>query len=240
MNLSIIKAIFFDAADTLFFIKEGLGNTYAAPARKYGINPDPQELKKSFGVHFNSAPPLAFQKMSDEERKIAEKQWWYNVVYKVYMDVGMFEEFDSYFDDLFKVFGSSAWQIYPETVSVLNKIREMGYKIVVVSNFDSRVYEVCTSLNIIDLFDDFIISSETGYAKPDPQIYMAALERNNLQPEQCIFIGDNYLNDYLAPTGIGMQALLLNREGENEKYDVDTIADLNELVELLSNNGGGV
>ena len=60
MNLSNIKAVFFDAADTLFFIKQGLGNTYAEPAKKYGINPDPQDLKKAFSIHFQAAPPLAF------------------------------------------------------------------------------------------------------------------------------------------------------------------------------------
>ena len=37
----------FDAADTLFYIKEGLGNTYAGPAKKYGIEPDPQELRNA-------------------------------------------------------------------------------------------------------------------------------------------------------------------------------------------------
>ncbi len=113
----------------------------------------------------------------------------------------------------------------------------MGYKVVVVSNFDSRVYEVCTNLNIIDLFDDFIISSETGYAKPDPQIYKFALEKNNLTPEQCIFIGDNYINDYTAPRNLGINALLLNRENENNSHNAEKISNLNVLISLLQNNG---
>ena len=110
MNLSNIKAIFFDAADTLFFIKEGLGNTYAAPARRYGIDPSPQDLKKAFSRHFPSAPPLAFGGVSDKERKVLEKNWWYEVVQKVYNDIGMFDEFDNYFNDLFEVFRTTAWQ----------------------------------------------------------------------------------------------------------------------------------
>ncbi len=113
----------------------------------------------------------------------------------------------------------------------------MGYKVIVVSNFDSRVYEVCTNLKIIDLFDDFIISSETGYAKPDPEIYKIALERNNLTPEQCIFIGDNYINDYTAPKNLGMNALLLNREDENNKHSAQKISNLSELIAIINNNG---
>ena len=238
MNLSNIKAVFFDAADTLFYIKEGLGNTYAAPARRYGIDPDPQDLKKAFSRHFPSAPPLAFGDVSDKERKVLEKNWWYEVVKKVYNDIGMFDEFENYFNDLFEVFRTTAWQIFPETKSVLNEIKELGFTIIVVSNFDSRVYDVCENLKIIDHFDDFIISSEAGYAKPDIEIYNIALTRNNLNPSECIFIGDNYLNDYVAPTNIGMNALLLNRENENEKHSVEKISNLNELLSILQNNGG--
>jgi len=237
MNLSNIKAVFFDAADTLFFIKEGLGDAYASPARKYGVNPDPHDLKKAFSKHFPSAPPLAFGDLSDKERKSLEKNWWYEVVKKVYKDVGMFDAFDDYFNDLFEVFRTSAWEIYPETINVLNEIKKMGFTVIVVSNFDSRVYDVCDNLGIIDHFDDFIISSEVGYAKPDVEIYNIALNRNNLNPEECVFIGDNYSNDYVAPTNIGMRALLLNRESENEKHSVDKISNLNELLKIIKQNG---
>jgi len=237
MNLSNIKAVFFDAADTLFYIKEGLGKTYAAPARKYGVDPDPQDLKKAFSKHFSTAPPLAFADVSDNERKVLEKKWWYEVVRKVYGDIGMFDDFDDYFNDLFEIFRTSAWQIYPETKNVLNEIKSLGFTIIIISNFDSRVYDVCKSLSIIDHFDDFIISSEAGYAKPDIEIYNIALSRNNLNPQQCVFIGDNYLNDYVAPTNIGMQALLLNRDNENNKHSVEKISNLNELVTILQHNG---
>ena len=237
MNLSNIKAVFFDAADTLFFIKKGLGNTYAETAKKYGINPDPQDLKKAFSKHFPTAPPLAFANVSDKQRKSLEKHWWYDIVRKVYGDIGMFDDFDDYFNDLFELFRKAAWQIFPETKNVLNEIKSLGFTLIIVSNFDSRVYDVCENLRIINHFDDFIISSEAGYAKPDIEIYNIALSRNNLNPQQCVFIGDNYLNDYVAPTKIGMKALLLNRENENEQYSVNKISDLNELLTLLQNNG---
>ena len=67
MKKENIKAVFFDAADTLFYIKDGLGNTYAGPAKKYGIDPDPKELRKAFGKHFPSAPPLAFESENKEQ-----------------------------------------------------------------------------------------------------------------------------------------------------------------------------
>ena len=234
MEKENLKAVFFDAADTLFYIKEGLGNTYAKPARKYGIDPDPKELRKAFGKYFPIAPPLAFNAETDEELKQLEKKWWYEVVHNVYKDIGMFDDFDDYFHDLFETFRTSAWQIFPETQEVLTRLKTRGYRIIVVSNFDSRVYDVCRGMDILDYFDDFVISSEAGYAKPSIEIFQLALQRNNLNPHECVHIGDNYINDYVCPTSIGMNAIFLDRENEHSDKSIGKIKDLNELLTIIN------
>lgn len=237
MRLDGIRAVFFDAADTLFYIREGLGKTYAQPAIKYGVNPSPEELKRAFSIHFPSAPPLAFKNVTAEERKRLEKQWWYEVVRNVYEDIGMFKDFDNYFNDLFELFRSDAWSIFPETQSVLKELRNMDYKLVVVSNFDSRVYDVCRNLDILHMFDDFLISSETGYAKPSEEIFKIALERNDLEPNECVHIGDNYENDYLSPRKVGINAIFLDRENRDTDTGKRKIYNLNQLVGLLKKPG---
>jgi len=234
MNNNNIKAVFFDAADTLFYIKDGLGNTYAEPAKKYGIDPDPQELRKAFGKYFPTAPPLAFEAGNKEELQTLEKKWWYDVVHKVYTDLGMFDEFDNYFNDLFETFRTTAWEIFPETKEVLTRLKTRGYMIVVVSNFDSRVYDVCRSMDILDHFDDFVISSESGCAKPSIEIFQLALQRNGLRPDECVHIGDNYVNDYVSPTSIGMNAIFLDRENEHPDKSISKIKDLNELLTIIN------
>lgn len=234
MKFENIKAVFFDAADTLFYIKNGLGNTYAEPAKKYGTTPSPFDLKKAFSKHFPAAPPLAFGDVSDEKRKMLEKKWWYEVVKNVYKDIGMFSEFDSYFEDLFEMFRKDAWEIFPETHKVLTYLKNKNYRLVVVSNFDSRVYDVCKSLRILDYFDDFVISSEAGYAKPDIEIFKLALKRNSLKPSDCVHIGDNYLNDYVSPTKLGINAVHLDRDaGFAENEDVNKINNLTKIITVL-------
>ena len=234
MSYNNIKAVFFDAADTLFYIKDGLGHTYAKPAKNYGAEPSPAELKKAFSKHFPKAPPLAFDTEDHEERKVLEKEWWYRVVHNVYTDVGMFERFDEYFHDLFEIFRSHAWKIFPETKNVLTELKSREYKLIVVSNFDSRVYDVCRDMDIYHYFDDFVISSEAGYAKPSIEIFQLALERNSLDPDQCVHIGDDFTNDYICPTSIGMNALFLDREGKNSDNGINKIKDLKELLEKLN------
>lgn len=233
MSYSKVTAVSFDAADTLFYIRDGLGRTYAQLAGKYGVNPSPEELKASFSRHFPKAPPLAFNTSDQEERKKLEKNWWYNVVHDVYKDVGMFESFNEYFNDLFEVFRTQAWKIFPETRQVLSELKSRGYKIIVVSNFDSRVYDVCRNLEISQYFDDFVISSEAGYAKPSVEIFKISLKRRGLQPDQCVHIGDNFANDYICPTTLGMKALFLDREGTSSYGGSDKIKDLKQVVKKL-------
>jgi len=231
-----INTIFFDAADTLFYIERGLGNTYASVAKKYGGDPHPENLKKAFSKAFTSAPPLAFGSVSDEERKVLEKNYWRDIVENVYKDVGMFEEFDAHFDELFEVFRSEAWAIFPETKGVLGSLKEKNYKLGIISNFDSRVYDVMNALEIHKYFDTLVISSEAGYAKPDPNIFHLALKEMDVDPKECLHIGDNIQNDFHGARALGIQALLLDREDEYESIgDQHKIINLEEIHKFIDN-----
>ncbi len=233
-----ITTIFFDAADTLFFIKEGLGNTYAGVARKYGADPDPAALRKAFSKAFRTAPPLAFGGVSQEERKKLEKEWWKKVVTDVYTEVGMFTAFDEHFDELFEVFRTEAWTLFPETVPVLETLKSKGYRLGIISNFDSRVYDVMERLGIYGYFDTFVISSEAGYAKPSHGIFLTALEKAGVDSGESIHVGDDLKNDFHGPRALGIRAILLDREGEYTSLDrIDRINNLTEIESCLNGSG---
>lgn len=238
MTTGNITTIFFDAADTLFFIKEGLGNTYAGVARKYGADPDTAALRRAFSKAFRTAPPLAFGGVSQEERKRLEKKWWKKVVTDVYTEVGMFAGFDEHFDELFEVFRTEAWTLFPETVPVLDVLKSKGYRLGIISNFDSRVYDVMERLGIYGYFDTFVISSEAGYAKPSHGIFLAALEKAGVSSEESIHVGDDLKNDFHGPRALGIRAILLDREGEYASLKrMDRIENLAEIEGYLNGSG---
>ncbi len=83
-----------------------------------------------------------------------------------------------------------------------------GKKIGIVSN-GQRVFseQEIRMLGLYGRFDLVIFSSDLGCKKPDPRIYVVALERMDLAPQDVLFVGDNYENDVLAPRRLGMQAL---------------------------------
>ncbi|KAI5122043.1 hypothetical protein M0805_006028 [Coniferiporia weirii] len=56
------------------------------------------------------------------------------------------------------------------------------------------------------LFDDFVDSSDVGMRKPDPEFYLLACRRNNVQPEECVFLDDLGMNLKVA-LQLGMETI---------------------------------
>jgi len=234
MKKNNYSAIFFDAADTLFYIKKGLGKAYSDIAIKYGVYYEHKKIEIAFSNSFKSAPPLAFGNAPDDKRKLLEKNWWYEVVKDAFRELGMFDDFDSYFDELFEYFRVDAWELFPDTIDVLSFLKMMGLRTAIVSNFDSRVYEVCEVQGILGYFDVYIISSEVGFAKPSPQIFNITLDRLGVNPENCLHVGDSHSTDVLGAISAGIEPVLLDRSGKHaDKQNITIINNLNELKSIL-------
>jgi putative hydrolase of the HAD superfamily len=56
------------------------------------------------------------------------------------------------------------------------------------------------------LFDAVVISGESGIMKPDPRIYLLALQQLEVQPEQAVFI-DDFEHNIAGAQAIGMHAI---------------------------------
>lgn len=88
------------------------------------------------------------------------------------------------------------------------------------------------STGILDLFELSVVSGEVGIDKPDVRIFDYMCEQLKVKAEDCLYIGDNYLNDVLGARNAGWNALYLNRlnlPGE----ETQMIASLCELKDLL-------
>jgi putative hydrolase of the HAD superfamily len=107
-------------------------------------------------------------------------------------------------------------------------------KLGIVSNFDTRIYSVLESLGIRGLFDAIILSSETGFSKPDSEIFKAAIEALGVPASQILLVGDNLHDDIEAGTRAGLAAVLIDRAGKHAaKSGVKRISSLSEVQSLV-------
>ena len=80
---------------------------------------------------------------------------------------------------------------------LIDFIRELKseYKIGLLSNATSPFFHTVMALSgAIDLFDQVVVSSEVGYAKPEPEIYETILARMDLAPSEALMIDDGQAN----------------------------------------------
>jgi putative hydrolase of the HAD superfamily len=58
-----------------------------------------------------------------------------------------------------------------------------------------------------------VVSSEAGYEKPDPRIFLTALARRGAAPEEAAHVGDRMRADVAGAAAIGVRAVWLDRRG---------------------------
>ncbi|MEN9222321.1 MAG: HAD-IA family hydrolase [Thermostichus sp. BF3_bins_97] len=212
--------LFFDAVGTLFRVRGSVGQIYGQVAADYGVKVDPQALDRAFYQAFSAAPAGAQPGLTGSDLLAWERAWWQQVVQETFARLGSlqtFSRFEAFFDQVFELFaGGDPWELYPETLPVLQTLQEQRIRLGVISNFDSRLLPVLRQLQLDAYFSSITLSTQVGYAKPDALIFRAALATQGIPSEQAWHIGDSYRQDYLGAKAAGLNALWLDRSEQQE------------------------
>jgi putative hydrolase of the HAD superfamily len=133
----------------------------------------------------------------------------------------------------------------PEMPEVLQAIQQMGLKIGLISNVNSRG-QVPTNLQeygIIDYFHPIVLSSEYGHRKPDPSIFHHAARLANVPTSRCLYVGDRITRDVdgarRAGFGLAVQIRHEFDHGENDEGATPdaVLSSMTELLDILRANG---
>jgi putative hydrolase of the HAD superfamily len=234
--MSRIKVLFFDAAGTLFHVRGSVAEVYLAHAEPFGVTRTPeliQAINEAFTRAFRDAPPPLFAATDPAELKQCERLWWFDIVHNVFYRVGMFEGFDDYFDTVYQAFaGPQHWVLYPDTLAALKRLKDDGFELGIISNFDTRLFTVLKGLGLTELFDTVTISSLARAAKPATQIFRLALEKHAVDAEEALHVGDSVKEDLEGARAAKLEALLVDRE--LDRTDLPRIKSLEELPRIVA------
>jgi len=71
------------------------------------------------------------------------------------------------------------------------------------------------SVDIPDVAEAEIFTPlETKYLKPDPKAYLFVLDKMGVNPQNTIMVGDEICRDLISALGLGMKAILIDRENK--------------------------
>ncbi len=204
----MIKTILFDLDGTLLpmdqdvFLKAYLGSL-AQKLAPHGYNPDllVKSIWKGTGAMV----------MNDGAARNDEVFW--NTFSAIYgkdtrVDEPIFEEFyRNEFQNVIKACGFD-----PRASEAIREIKSMGYKVALATNplfpaIATHSRARWAGLNPDDF--DLITTYENSYhCKPNPDYYREILGKLNLNPEECVMVG-NDVNEDMVAGALGMKVFLL-------------------------------
>lgn len=107
------------------------------------------------------------------------------------------------------------------------------YPLTIVSNgFKEVQYYKFEHSGLAPFFTHMIISEEVGINKPQPGIFRIALERNGLQADEVIMIGDSYTSDIAGAKAAGIDQIWLHT-GESPETATFILPRLTDIMSIL-------
>ena len=124
--------------------------------------------------------------------------------------------------------------VFDDVLPVMDMLKLRGLTLGTLTNVGWNIDRMCEELGLSPYLDFVVTSQEVGTGKPHPPIFLAGLERAGVEPAEALMVGDSYSSDVQGALGVGMQALLLDREGIlDEVNDCPRIGGLMEILEHL-------
>ena len=77
-----------------------------------------------------------------------------------------------------------------ELITVIPKLKALGYKIAIFSNHTSELRAELKRMNIDSLFDEVVISGEIGFQKPNGKAFEVLFTKLGVLPSEVIYIDD--------------------------------------------------
>jgi putative hydrolase of the HAD superfamily len=123
--------------------------------------------------------------------------------------------------------------LLPDAVPALDALREEGYRLAVVSNWDYTLPAELARLGIADRFAAVAVSAAVGARKPSPGLFHWVLDRLEVPASAAVHCGDQPEPDCLGARQAGVRAVIVDRDGRHEEADCPRIGALTELPGLL-------
>ena len=140
------------------------------------------------------------------------------------------------------LFTANAATLYDDVIPTLDHLRDAGFKLAIVSNWDTPLDPLTERLGIAHYFDIIVASHDARVqsAKPDPQIFNYTLAAIEVSAGETVHVGDTYQADIVGAKNVGIRPILIDRDGSQVGKWRETIQRLSELPALLSDRDWNV
>lgn len=225
--------IWFDLGLTL--VGNNRAGDYKEVLSKFGVEKSKEEIE----LAYHMADKLFMKEYPNILGKAPNTfmPWYLGILnYKLGIQLDIFEVINQIKKVKSKYENESFWQAFDFTRDTLMKLKDMGIKLGLISNWDMSCRNVLRENNLIESFDTIIISAELGCEKPSRKIFEEALKKGEAFAHSSLYVGDNYYDDVVGAAKVGMKCLLINpfeKRGIEELDHPYIIKDIREVLKFV-------
>jgi len=218
------KNIFFDIYQTLLSVDDSgndeAWNIFSDYLGNYGIKINNFEFSKLISIENTKY----YQGVGDIKMKKRHHNL-FNSINTVFLNHGIKIEKSIMLDLIwqFRKKYATDLHIYPGAKDMLCELSKKYTLSIASYTQSSYTYRELEKLKISQYFSHFIFSSDVGYRKTDPEFFKICLKETKNVPEECIMIGDNYLQDIVTPKKVGFKAILIENPETSKKNHIQKI-----------------
>jgi HAD superfamily hydrolase (TIGR01509 family) len=221
-QVTAIKAVLFDLYGTLAHVKNPATHTEISEylfSKGYEVSPQQLTAAWTF-VSFIDYPKYGYKN-------------WHSYLSRIFWRLKVKVD-EKTLNAIVKLLESRPYQLYPDAAGAVIKAKEKGFKTAVVTTI--AYFQFKNAIQPIrDCFDFVMTGFEAGCDKSNPKMHRKVLEILNVTPEEAVMIGDDVSIDIILSKKLGINTILLNRNGRNVEcpYADAIIHSLSEAVETI-------
>ena len=121
--------------------------------------------------------------------------------------------------------------LFPGAIEVLDKLKERYSLHIITNGFRDVQRKKLKNSSLSHYFSTVTDSESVGVKKPNPLIFLKALNLANCLPENSLMIGDDYEADILGAKQVKMNTILINHH--KKLFECVQIKRLDELLNYL-------
>src|SRR6266498_3160302 len=223
-----VQGVLFDAGDTLVRPKGGRwfpGHRFEATVRARLPGLSLGRLEEALELGMAHLSEHALVQTVEEERDLL--QGYYAILLH---SLGVEERDDGLTLELARgMVDAVNFEPFPDTLEVVGLLRESGVRMVVVSNTWPSLDWKLRALRLREFFEALVISTQCGFEKPDPRIFLEASRRMAIAPEHLLFV-DDYTPHVAAAMELGFRGLVIRRDGRVLPEGIRSVRSLQEVA----------
>ena len=212
-------------------------------------------------IHTDEEQPIAWQELckdlgepltrwEDVKREYGQRcaakkreQWYEFDLTQVFCEMlssrGLETDDVSFLARRFRLSTTKKMQLFPCVIEMLDGLRARGAGVYLLSNAQACfTWDEIEGTGLTPYFDGVMLSSEVGWKKPGVNFFQCAFDTFSLDPDRCIYVGNDLHDDVWGASSVGMKTVyILTPQSGVYEMTLPTptyrVANHQELCELL-------